>query len=232
MSGFIKLHRGWRANGTLREEKPFHESEAWLWVLEHTAWKALTRTSGRGRAVHVSAGHIHVSERSLASAWGWDRKRVRRFLRRLCEANMLSRGCPESDGANAPADGTIYVVVNWAKYQNSEPTSPPQTAPIEDQSRTTQEEGKEGKEEKKEGYAFFGRVVRLTPEDLARWEQAYHFLDVQALLRSRDDWLRGQPEKDQKRWFRSTSSWLANKQQEAFAAKQADKYEYTGVGPC
>jgi pyocin large subunit-like protein len=72
----------------------------------------------------------------------------------------------------------------------------------------------------KGSYAFSGLVIRLSKPDFNRWQKAFPDLDLTALLQSRDDWLRDQPEAAQRRWFQSTSSWLAKKQSdESKAAK-------------
>lgn len=65
------------------------------------------------------------------------------------------------------------------------------------------------------GYAFSGKVIRLKRVDLSRWQRNYPRLDIPALLQSRDDWLADRPEPERKKWFQSTSNWLASKQQEA-----------------
>ena len=78
----------------------------------------------------------------------------------------------------------------------------------------------------KGGYAFSGRVIRLSSADFTRWEKAYPSLDLRALLQNRDDWLSEQPDTDRKRWFQSTSSWLAKKQQ---AEKQQPTSRSIGI---
>ena len=78
----------------------------------------------------------------------------------------------------------------------------------------------EGETEEKDNYAFSGRVIRLKPADLKRWSASYHSLDLPALLQSRDDWLVNRPEPERKRWFNSTSNWLAAKQSEAKAGER------------
>lgn len=80
----------------------------------------------------------------------------------------------------------------------------------------------------KGAYAFSGRVIKLKAADLQRWERAYPDLDLIALLQNRDDWLSEQPAEACKRWFQSTSSWLAGKQQ---AARNA-RMDYGGVPIC
>ena len=72
--------------------------------------------------------------------------------------------------------------------------------------------------EKKDNYAFFGRVIRLKPSDFNQWAASYPALDLAAVLQSRDDWLATQPEPDRKKWFNSTSNWLSRKQQESKTA--------------
>jgi len=92
-----------------------------------------------------------------------------------------------------------------------------------------QGQGQEENEKKnhKGGFAFDGAVIRLRRDDFDRWQNAYVDIDLMAVLQSRDDWLKGQPEPERKRWFNSTSNFLAKKQQEAkAAAKKADTYAY------
>lgn len=80
--------------------------------------------------------------------------------------------------------------------------------PDTDTDTDTEEENNKG------GYAFSGKVIRLTERDFARWQRSYPDLDLRSCLQSRDDWLGTQPEPERKRWFNSTSNWLAKKQQQ------------------
>lgn len=89
------------------------------------------------------------------------------------------------------------------------------------------EEEEEGEKENKGGYAFSGKVIRLNKADFARWQRSYGSLDLAANLQARDDWLARQPEPERKRWFNSTSNWLAKRQQEA-KAKAAPEF----ASPC
>lgn len=207
MAGFIKLHRGWRNNPVFLEDEPLTEREAWLWLIENAAWKETHRRTGQGAVVRLERGQMHVSLGSLASAWQWSIKRVRGYLERLTKASMV--------GTVRDKSGTILTIKNYRKYQDSGHSEGTVEGTDGAQLGHTQEEGKERKEDKKGGYAFCGRVIRLVETDLARWRSSYHLLDLPALLQNRDDWLASQPEDARKRWFQSTSSWLAQKQQEA-----------------
>jgi len=79
-------------------------------------------------------------------------------------------------------------------------------------------------------YAFAGRVIRLNDGDFKRWSEAYRAIpDLRALLQSRDDWLATEAsEDDQRRWFISTSNYLAKQNTRALAeraASQDDEYD-------
>lgn len=141
MSGYIKLHRGWRDTDGLSRSAVFSECEAWLWLLENCAWKPMSRWNGKGEEIHLRPGQMHVSLRSLSAAWGWSKSRVERFLERLERVKKARQESGQS--------GTVLTIVNWAKYQDSGTASGTASGTVAGQPRDTQEEGKEGKEEKK-----------------------------------------------------------------------------------
>lgn len=223
MSGFIKLHRGWRDSEFFGNE-PYCERAAWVWLIETAAWKDMSRRAAKGQIISVSRGQLHTSHNSLAKAWGWSAKRARGFIDRLEKAQML--------GVVADANGTLITICNYEKYQADGRSQGADEGAVRAQSGRTQEEEIRNKEEKnKGGYAFSGRVIRLNRADLERWSSAFPTLDVPALLQSRDDWFSTQGAEIQKRWFNSTSNWLAKMQQEAKAnAQQAENRKYV-VGP-
>lgn len=74
----------------------------------------------------------------------------------------------------------------------------------------------------KGAYAFCGKIIRLSKADFTRWQTSYPDLDLMASLQSRDDWLKLQDEQTKKKWFNSTSNWLANRQREA---RRADRVQ-------
>jgi hypothetical protein len=101
------------------------DEDAWFWLIEHAAWKPLRRRAGQGQSIIIERGQIHVSDRSLASAFRWDKKRVRRFLARLEGHLMVSQ--------NRDQSGTTLTICNYDKYQKSEVSA----GPAKDQSGTT-----------------------------------------------------------------------------------------------
>ena len=214
MAGYIKLWRGWRDTDGLARSEVYSECEAWLWLLENATWKEATRWNKKGEEIRLQPGQIHVSLRSLSSAWGWHESSVRRFLVRLERVKKAVQSATQS--------GTVLTIVNWAKYQGDDTASDTASDTAATQPRHTQEEGKEGKKEEDNDYRFSGRVIKLRSGDFERWHVSFPALDLPALLQSRDDWLAEEaPPEQRKKWFTSTSNWLASKQQlTAAAAKE------------
>lgn len=137
MSGYIRLHRGWRDCDVFADE-PMTEREAWLWLLEHAAWKPITRSNAKGERVRIERGQLHVSLRALEKAFGWGKNKVARYLQRLEDAEMVGTASGQS--------GTVLTVCNYGKYQDDRDSRDTETGTVAGQSRDTQEEGKEGKE--------------------------------------------------------------------------------------
>jgi hypothetical protein len=120
MSGFIKLHRGWRDCQAFKDE-PCTQREAWVWLLEHTAWKDCQRRDAQGVLIDVKRGQFHTSIRTLASEWQWSRGRVDRFLNDLKTSHMVSHETGHG--------GLLITICNYDKYQANEPSTGPCSEP-------------------------------------------------------------------------------------------------------
>jgi hypothetical protein len=222
MSGWYRMRRGWQSHDFFPPE-PFTEREAWEWLIGNAAWKSTTRRGGKGDLIPIDRGQLHVSDRSLAAAWQWDKKHVRRFLDRLFRGEMLDQQKDQS--------GTVLTVRNYEVYQDTAATAGPSEGPVKgptrDQRGTTQEERKEKKEEggPKEaasaGHAFAGKTVRLNAADLELWKQTYHGIpDIRAELAGIDAWFQRQDDATRRAWFHRTPQMLNRKHQEAIAASK------------
>lgn len=122
-----------------------------------------------------------------------------------------------SMGLIDPLEGG-YIPHNWEKYQYKSDVSTERVKRHREKrnvSVTPPDTETDTETEKSKAYAFDGSVIRLNARDFARWEKAYSGIDIRAALQSRDDWLSGQDQATQKKWFNSTSNWLAQKQQQA-----------------
>jgi hypothetical protein len=125
-------------------KRELDEYGAWLWLIEHAAWRDTLRSDANGRAVTVCRGQLHTSLRALQSAWRWEKSRVERYLKRLCEWDMIEEA---SDNG-----GRTLTICNYDKYQldreADEKADEKQTGREQGSSRDTQERKKEGKKEK------------------------------------------------------------------------------------
>ena len=90
------------------EEKPFDKARAWIDLLLLANHKDV-RISIDGKPVQITRGQFHTSELKLADRWGWDRKKVMRFLDVLEKDKMLTKECTRR--------GTTLTIVNYAHFQ-------------------------------------------------------------------------------------------------------------------
>jgi uncharacterized protein YdaU (DUF1376 family) len=75
-------------------------------------------------------------------------------------------------------------------------------------------------------YAFFGRTIRLKPNDLQRWGRTYHAIfDLDAELSTIDAWWQEQDAEERKHWFHRTMGMLNRKHQEILQSKKAGRDE-------
>ncbi|KAA0576700.1 hypothetical protein [Azospirillum sp. Sh1] len=115
MSGFYLMHRGWMDHPALGgRREPFCRRAAWAWLVENAKWKECQEYIA-GKRVTLKRGQLSYSTRFLAEAWGWDDRRVRRFLAKCAEHDMLLLDT---------AAGQITVTIcNYDEFQLSENTS-------------------------------------------------------------------------------------------------------------
>lgn len=139
MTGYVRLYRGWRDCDVFADE-PMSEREAWLWLIEHAAWKPITRSNAKGERVKIDRGQLHVSLRALEKVFGWGKNKVARYLERLADHEMIGTATGQS--------GTVLTILNYSKYQDERDSRDTETGTASGQSRDTHKEGKEGKEGK------------------------------------------------------------------------------------
>ena len=129
--GYIKLWRCIKDN-PFWDDKPFDRGRAWVDLLlianhERTClWK-------RGVKIIVERGQVGWSERQLSERWGWSRGKVRRFLNDLKnELQIVPQNGPQNLNVTS-----LITIVNYDKYQKSEPRKEPQTVPQTGHRRAT-----------------------------------------------------------------------------------------------
>lgn len=123
--GWILLHRSIQEH-CLWQKKPFDEARAWIDLLL-LANHADVKVYKDGQIAEFKRGTVNRSILSLAERWGWERKKVRRFLSVLERDNMVT--------VNSTTRGTTITLVNYGVYQDMRATEwatdgttpPPQT---------------------------------------------------------------------------------------------------------
>lgn len=113
--GWIKLDRKllehwvWQA-------KPFSQGQAWIDLLLLANHEDKKFMSGQS-LVHGKRGDIYKSIVFFSERWGWERKKVKRFLDAL-EADRMAV-------VNATTHGTTITLINYGKYQSARTTKRP-----------------------------------------------------------------------------------------------------------
>lgn len=208
--------------------------------------------AGTSRSVVIAAWHAILENcASLNEGGGFDIS-PRRVAAALVEAtDLIERVFSGLEEVGLTAGNTVKA---WAKRQFESDSSTersrkhrnnkrngdatlqqPDATPPETETETDTEgktEKKKSKEERASArsadFAFAGTVVRLNVDDFDKWQKAYSNIDLLAELTARDAWLAsdGATDDDRKRWFVSTSKYLANRNMEA-KAKAAGRRDET-----
>ena len=138
MSGFLKLSRR-ITDHWLWTDKPFSKGQAWIDLLLLANYEDGKKITD-GKVIDCKRGDVNVSISYLASRWGWDRKKVRRFLCVLEDEKMAS--------TNGTTHGTTITIENYTLYNDkrasNEPTNDPTDGqPMDNRSPHTRKERKE-----------------------------------------------------------------------------------------
>jgi hypothetical protein len=144
VTGFYLMHRGWQENPMFGRE-PHSRRDAWVWLIEHAAFKD-TRVGVAGKSISINRGQLCYSLRYMASAWGWDDAKVRRFLARAELEKMIA--------CVADAGQTVITICNYDAYQTTDSVddAPPDAAATQQRRSgdANKNEGKELKEDSEE----------------------------------------------------------------------------------
>lgn len=106
--GWICVHRK-ILDHFLWQDKPYSKGQAWIDLLlmaNHEDKKTLYQ----GQLVEFKKGTVNRSILSLAQRWGWDRKKVRKFLDVLEIEEMAT--------TNSTTHGTTITIINYGVYQD------------------------------------------------------------------------------------------------------------------
>lgn len=163
--GWIKLHRKLLDSPVVMKDAA--HLAVWVWLLLHASRKPYDTILG-GRRVTLEPGQLIAGKRKIAGELGLSDSRVYRILEDLkIEQQIEPRPTPA---------GSVIAIVNWERYQGSEPQSEPRA----DHLRTVYKNNK-NKEEVYKGEIVnnskntlcdptFEAIWRLTPKHDGRLE--------------------------------------------------------------
>ena len=107
--GWIKLDRK-LLDHWIWQKKPFSEGQAWVDLLLLANHEDRKFISG-SQLIDGKRGCVYKSVLFLSHRWGWDRKKVKRFLDALQLDGMITQ--------NSTAQGTTITIWNYCFFQNS-----------------------------------------------------------------------------------------------------------------
>lgn len=179
--GWASIHRSVQEN-FLWDDKPFAKGQAWIDLIllaNHEDTKQLYQ----GKIVEFKRGTVNRSILSLAERWGWDRKKVRRFLKILELEKMAT--------INATRHRTTITLVNYDFYQNIRSTNNPnndsmttptngQPFPINNNENTENNEEQCSIGEKTAAKKSQSRFTPPTPDEVREYARSIGFETLDA----------------------------------------------------
>lgn len=93
---------------------PYDRRSAWMWLIANAAWKE-REINHKGARLVLERGQVLIGRKFLAEKWGWTEQKVRTFVLRLCEDDMLEINQSNGHFAN------IATICNYEKYQTAQP---------------------------------------------------------------------------------------------------------------
>ena len=134
-TGYIRIFRNLWDHPAFRSRG---EASVFAWMISAASWKP-TRVRYKDRQVNLCRGQLAISTRDMASDWEWSESKVRRFLERLKNDDMID--------AHSDAGVTVITICNYSEYQHSEHSTdaPSDAAPTQDRRTTDAQNKKDNK---------------------------------------------------------------------------------------
>ncbi len=114
MAGWFLVGRDLKDHWVWKIKEPFDRRSAWIDLLMLANFTDF-KTVYRGEIVQRKRGDVNTSIRYLAQRWGWDKRKVNRYLMALESDGMVS--------VNSTTDGTTITIENYSKWQDMRTTN-------------------------------------------------------------------------------------------------------------
>lgn len=138
-NNWIKLNRSIMDHWMWSADESFSRGQAFIDLLLLAAY-ADHKVMSQGKMIDLKRGSLITSIRHLADRWGWSKDKTLNFLNVLEEDAIIKK---ESDTKR-----TVISIVNYAKYQDIQPSERTQNGHQTDTERTQNGQTKERKESK------------------------------------------------------------------------------------
>lgn len=167
-AGWISVYRS-IVNSWLWE-KPLSKFEAWLDILLQANYKS-KKVNIKNQLFVCKRGESIKCMETWAERWGWNRSRVRRFLKLLESDSMIV--------LKATNKTTKIIVCNYESYQDMRPTDDQQMTirrPTDDQQMTTNNKGnKDNNINKKKGRKKITRFSPPSPQEVTEYANSISY---------------------------------------------------------
>ncbi len=114
--GWFAVDRATWDHPAFADEK-FSECEVFLWLLSEAAYKSWKVRIGSD-VLEIHRGQLSHSLRFMATKWKWPEPRVRRYLERLKQHEIILIEVWSKNGARGDARQTVITICNYEKYQS------------------------------------------------------------------------------------------------------------------
>lgn len=110
--GFLSIDRKLFRHWIWDSKEPFDKRSAWIDLIQMATYTDHMGENYKGEVTVLKRGEIHTSMLYLSKRWGWDRRKVKRFLSVLSVDKMLSF----NSTTNGTKGGTVITLENYSKY--------------------------------------------------------------------------------------------------------------------
>ena len=118
--GWIKLHRSILNNPVVFADADHFA--VWVYLLLNAAHKDGTVVTHRGVKITLSAGQLIVSKRGMSDPLKIPDAKIQRILKRFESEQQIEQQTSRRN--------RVITIVNWERYQQSDPQNDPQTAKL------------------------------------------------------------------------------------------------------
>lgn len=173
------MHRGWQDDPVFDDE-PYTQREAWEWLISKASYDGTQKFNIKGFVCCLPVGQLSYSFSYMAKAWGWSKAKVKRYVDRIDDANMVETMTERGQ--------IVITICKYEKFQLKEKKSETITDEIRNDERNASETKYKEKEvnEGKEVNKYIGEFEafwKMFPKQRAGNKEKAHAAYKKAITR-------------------------------------------------